>query len=232
VYQNNPNVFWTNVINLIPPKTMKDFAEEVAKKYSLSPQTIRNYCAESRPPTFAQLIAIASSLRVPIESLITKTIERAEDLEDFDYFQTQLELTKEFGKKNGFDIDYQIYKGNVTSFKLTCFTNYHLGDMYPETSSVSASDIKDVYNVVNGNIYPSNCTPAEEEMLYSKRSIYECVNTFCVEGLGKTEYKSILNMFAAYRKGRHSLGVIGKLSPYDFYMLNYELGRLAHNVKI
>ena len=224
----DPKVFWDNVGRLTYPKSIKEFAEEVSKKYSIAPRTIRNYSSEQRPPTFAQITAIAGVLKISLDTLVYGDVATAKGLEGYDDFEKEMEIkVKTYSKAYGLGIDYQIYKGNVTSFKITCSINYQLGDMYPESSSPSTGSLKDVYNVVNGNIYPSNCTPLEEEMLYTKRSIYECIDTFCKGGLDKAEYKSIMKMFAAYRKGRHSLGIIGKLSPYDFYMLNYEIGRLV-----
>jgi len=228
MYNIDPAVFWINVGKLIYPKSIKEFAEEVSEKYRIPSRTIRNYHSENRPPTFAQLTAIAGTLNVSFDILFHDDVKTAKGLDGYDDFEKQMEvIAKIYGKAYGLNISYQIYKGAKAFIKLTCSINYQLGDIYPESYNLPTGNLKDEYNVIDGNIYPANCTEMEVEMLYAKRSIYECIDTFCKEGLDKAEYKRIMKMFAAYRKGRHSLGIIGKLSPYAFYMLNYEIGRLV-----
>lgn len=225
----DPIIFWGNVRRLTEAADMSinELAKKVHNIYGISPQTINNCHTDDRLSNIAHAIAIAGILRVPLDVLLREDMKNAEKLEGYEDFQSGIEgLARGYKKVYGLDITYNIHLSDkFTSFKLICSVSTQLENIYPDRYSSTTGKISNEYNVINGNIYPSNLD--KEEAFYNRPSIYEYIDSFCRGDNDKEKFNRILKLFSSYHKARYSLGAIGNLSPFAFYLLNYEIGRLV-----
>lgn len=209
--------------------SINELAKKIKEKHGIPTQTINNFHSELRITNIAHIVAITDVLRVPLERLSCENVESAKYSDGYDDLHAHLEKNaKVYNKAHGLSMTFDIYRTNTEIVcKLMCSVGSLLDNVYPEKHKPHTSNTVDVYNVIGGNISPSNSTLIDnEEIFYNRPSIYEYINSFSKVDNGIEEYNRLLKLFSAYRNVRYSLGATGKLSPFAFYLLNYEVGRL------
>ena len=198
--------------------------ETLSEKSDLSENIISLYRNKGSSPNLDTLRRLAKVFEVSLDYLAglenAKTISITELL--------NLDIIE---KKTGLKLAIQAYQnsfGGVT--KLHCTQYLPLGQLkiYPRNVGGDAiatlcginHEVKDTYLVINGNIYRESSlisladTIPEHEYTRFDMSIYDYVN----------EGNSLEPYIKAYENERYGLGLIGKLDPDDFFMLNYTFG--------
>jgi hypothetical protein len=93
------------------------------------------------------------------------------------------------------------------------------------------NETTDSYYTVNGNIYriPPNSDIYKEVSKDSKYLQYEDIDVsvykYVIEGNSLEAFRTV------YLKERRRLGIIGRLSPNEFFMLNFLLGYYEAEIK-
>jgi len=231
--------FWDNVRKY--ESNINKLAKNVSAQYDISEPAINMGASKNKEVYLKTAIAIAGTLGIPLEYLTSlDNVVSADSIQGHEELLQALNVIcrtfeKAYGVKLNFSILHNVNNAkpmlhktqthlsiarNCLPLHFTCIANPLLNSLYPPCNYDIRNGVEYQYNVINGNIYPSECEIISDEVV----SIYDFINDFCVHGRSYGQYRLILSWLQSYRKRRYSLGSIGALSPDAYYWFQYMLG--------